>query len=76
METIKVKYSEDEKLEIVKTLSHFSPNDYDRILKDDEFWKNKFKLDLELEKIHNGTAIFYTIEEVERILDDLFLDNI
>lgn len=69
METIKLEYTPVEKLEILKSLSHFSPDDYDRILEDDIFWKNKFKLDLALEKIHNGTAKLYSIEEVDSILE-------
>ena len=69
METIKLEYSAIEKLEILKSLSHFSPDDYDKILKDDIFWKNKFKLDLVLEKIHNGTAKLYSIDEVDAILE-------
>lgn len=72
MESIKLGYSADEKLEILKTLSHFSPEDYTKVLEDDIFWKNKFKLDLALEKIHNGTAILYTIDEVDAILDKTF----
>jgi len=72
MENIKSEYSADEKLEILKTLSHFSPNDYAKILKDDVFWENKFKLDIEIEKINNGTAIFYTIDEFEANLDKIF----
>ena len=69
MEPIILGYSADEKLEILKTLSHFSPEDYTKVLEDDIFWKNKFKLDLTLEKIHNGTAILYTIDEVDAILE-------
>jgi hypothetical protein len=41
-------------------------------LEDEVFWENKFKLDLELEKIHNGTAIFYSTDEVEAYLDKMF----
>jgi hypothetical protein len=72
METNKSEYSADEKLDILKTLSHFSHNAYPKVLEDDVFWENKFKLDLELEKIHNGTAILYTIEEVEAYFDKMF----
>ncbi len=75
METIKSEYSLDEKLEILKTLSHFSPDDYSKILEDDVFWEDKFKMDLELEKIHNGTAILYTIDEVEAYFDKIFPQN-
>jgi hypothetical protein len=75
METIRLGYSADEKLEILKTLSHFSPDDYPKVLEDDVFWENKFKLDVELEKIHNGTAILYTIDEVEAYFDKIFPEN-
>ena len=75
MDPIKLGYSSDEKLEILKTLSHFSPDDYPKVLEDDVFWENKFKLDLELEKIHNGTAILYTIDEVEAYFDKMFPED-
>lgn len=69
MRTIRLEYSDVEKLEILKSLSHFSPDDYMKILEDDIFWENKFKLDLALEKIHNGTAKLYIIDEVDAYLD-------
>ena len=72
METLKLGYSANEKWEILKTLSHFSTDEYPKILEDEVFWENKFKLDLELEKIHNGTAIFYSTDEVEAYLDKMF----
>lgn len=75
MDTIKSEYSADEKLEILKTLTHFSPDDYPKILEDNVFWENKFKLDIEIEKINNGTAIFYTIDEFEASLDKIFPEN-
>ena len=75
MEPIKLGYSADEKMEILKTLSHFSPDDYPKVLEDDVFWENKFKLDLELEKIHNGTAILYSIDEVEAYFDKIFPED-
>lgn len=42
-----------------------------KILENDIFWKNKFKLDLALEKIHNGTVKLYTIGEVDTYLDKM-----
>jgi hypothetical protein len=70
METIKLGYTPVEKLEILKSLSHFSPDDYDKILEDEIFWKNKFKLDLELAKIKNGTAQFVSFEELDAMLEE------
>ena len=70
MKPIKLGYSDDEKLEILKTLSHFLSEDYPKILEDDVFWKNKFKLDLELEKIKNGTAQFVSFEELDAMLEE------
>lgn len=70
METHKSGYSDDEKLEILKKLSHFSPDDYSKVLEDDVFWKNKFILDIELEKIHNGTAQFVSFEELDAMLEE------
>lgn len=69
MQEKKLEYSTVEKLEILKSLSHFSPDDYMKILEDDIFWNNKFKLDLELAKIKNGTAQFVSFEELDAILE-------
>lgn len=69
MQEKKIEYSTVEKLEILKSLSHFSPDDYMKILEDDIFWNNKFKLDLELAKIKNGTAQFVSFEELDAILE-------
>ena len=70
MDPNKLGYSADERLEILKSLSHFSPDDYDKILEDEIFWKNKFKLDLELAKIKNGTAQFVSFEELDAMLEE------
>lgn len=70
MEAKKSEYSDVEKFEILKTLSHFSSYDYDRIMNHDEFWKNKFKLDLALAKIKNGNAKFYTLDELDAMLEE------
>lgn len=70
MESIRLEYSDVEKLEILKTLSHFSPDDYDKILKDDIFWKNKFELDVALAKIKDGSAKFVSFEELDAILEE------
>ena len=70
MEAIRLEYSAVEKLEILKSLSHFSPDDYPKVLEDDVFWENKFKLDLELAKIKNGTAQFVSFEELDQFLEE------
>ena len=69
METKKTGYSDVDKLKILKTLSHFLPDDYTRMMEDDEFWNNKFMLDLELAKTKNGTAEFCSLEELDAMLD-------
>lgn len=70
MEAKKTGYSDVERFEILKTLSHFSTDDYERMMADDEFWKNKFMLDIELAKIKNGTAEFCTLEELDAMLEE------
>ncbi len=72
MEPIRLEYSAIEKLEILKSLSHFLPEEYPKIMGDELFWKNKFKLDLEFAKIKNGTAQFVSLEELETILEETF----
>ena len=74
MEAKRLGYSTAEKLKILKILSYFSPDDYMKMLEDDVFWENKFKLDLELAKIKNGTAVIYSIDEVDELLDSMFLE--
>jgi hypothetical protein len=65
MEAERLEYSPAEKLKILKTLSHFSSDDHIKILEDDIFWKNKFKLDIEFAKIKNGTAQFISFDEID-----------
>ena len=73
METIRLEFNPNIKTKILELLSSFSADEL-KIIKEDEFFdehfeENKRKLDISLAKIKNGTAKFYTIEEVDAYLD-------
>jgi hypothetical protein len=46
-------------------LSSFSEKECKVVTEDSSFIENKRKLDVSLEKINNGTAKFYSIDEVD-----------
>jgi cell division septum initiation protein DivIVA len=52
-------------------LSSFSEKECKVVTEDSSFIENKRKLDVSLEKINNGTAKFYSIDEVDSYLDDV-----
>jgi hypothetical protein len=69
METIRINCEPNIKSKILEFLSNFSSNDYKVLSEDAEFLNQKKKLEASLEKIKNGTAKFYTLEEVDAYLD-------
>ena len=74
METIKLEFNSDIKAKILELLSSFSSDELKIIKEDEEFFdqnfeENKRKLDISLTKIKNGTARFYTLDEVDAYLD-------
>ena len=73
METIRLEFNPAIKSKILEVLSSFSSDDL-KIIKEDSFIDenfaaNKRKLEASFAKIKNGTAKFYTIEEVDAYLD-------
>jgi hypothetical protein len=70
MEAIRLEFQPEIKAKILEFLSTFSSDELKIVQEDSEFLKNKRKLDDSLEKIRNGTAKFYTIEEVDAILEE------
>ncbi|MFV8336806.1 hypothetical protein ACNQF7_12080 [Flavobacterium sp. RSP29] len=75
METIRLEFQPKIKAKILELLSSFSSDELkivqeDSNFEDSNFDENKRKLDSALVKIKNGTAKFYTFEEVDAILEE------
>ena len=70
MEAIRLEFQPEIKAKILEFLSTFSPDELKIVQEDSEFLKNKRKLDIAYAKMKNGTAKFYTLEEVDAILEE------
>lgn len=70
METIRLEFQSGIKNKILELLSSFSSDELTIIEEDVEFEKTKRMLQSRIDKIHDGTAKFYTIEEVDAILEE------
>lgn len=71
METIKNQCQPNVRTKILEFLGSFSEKECKVVTEDSSFIENKRKLDASLEKINNGTAKFYSIDEVDSYLDDV-----
>lgn len=71
METIKIECQPNVRTKILEFLSSFSEKECKVVTIDSSFLDNKKKLEATLEKINNGTAKFYSIEEVDTYLDNV-----
>jgi hypothetical protein len=69
METIRLEFQPTIKAKILELLSSFSSDELTIVQEDEEFVRNKKELDASLERIHNGTAILYSFEELDAILE-------
>jgi hypothetical protein len=73
MEAIRLEFQSEIKEKILKLLSSFSSDELKIVeegnFSDPDFIKNKRKLEAAAAKIDNGTAKFYTFEEVDEILE-------
>ena len=69
METIKIECNPNIAAKILDFLSSFSSKDCKVVREDLYFEENKKKLDAELAKIENGTAEFYTLDELDEYLE-------
>jgi hypothetical protein len=69
MEAIRIEFQPSIKEKILELLSTFSPDEVKIEFEDPNFAQNKRMLDEALEKINNGTAKLYTIEEVDDFLE-------
>lgn len=54
----------------MELLSSFSSDELKIVQEDPNFDKNKKELDIEFAKIKNGTAKFYTFEELDLIFEE------
>jgi hypothetical protein len=70
METIRLEFQPNIKAKLLELLSSFSSDELKIEEEDVDFDKNKTKLDSALAKIKNGTAKFYTLEEVDAKLEE------
>jgi len=73
MEAIRLEFQSEIKEKVLKLLSRFSADELKIIqedgLSDPDFEENKRKLEAAAAKIDNGTAKFYTFEELDEILE-------
>jgi hypothetical protein len=70
METIRLEFQPNIKAKILELLSSFSPDELKIVQEDSDFDENKRKLDIAYSKLKSGTAKFYTLEEVDAILEE------
>jgi hypothetical protein len=70
METIRLEFQPNIKAKILELLSSFSSDELKIEQEDPDFDEIKRKLDVSLAKIKNGTAKFYTFEEVDTFLEE------
>jgi len=70
MEVIRLEFQPQIKDKILEFLSSFSSEELKIVLEDPFFEENKNKLEVSLEKINNGTAKLYTLEELDEILEE------
>ena len=70
METITIEFESSIKAKILELLNSFPSNKLKIVHDDPNFAANKKMLDAELEKVNNGTAILYTFEELDAILEE------
>ena len=73
MQTLRLEFQPEIKAKILELLSSFSSDEL-KIVQEDEFFDqqfegNKRKLKISLAKIKNGTAKFYTLDEVDAYID-------
>ncbi len=69
METIRLEFQPSIKAKILELLSSFSSEELTIVQEDPDFEENKRKLELTLNKIKNGTARFYSLDEADAYLE-------
>jgi hypothetical protein len=74
METITIEFQPSIKAKILEMLNSFPSNELKIVHEDPNFAANKKMLDAALEKVNNGTATLYTIEEVDEYLEKVIAE--
>jgi uncharacterized protein YpmS len=74
METIRLEFQSNIKAKILELLSAFSSEELRIVPEDFEFDSNRRKLDIELDKINNGTAEFCSADELDVMMDEIFAE--
>jgi len=74
METIRLEFQPSIKAKILELLSSFSSEELKIVQEDLEFDRTSRKLDLELDKINNGTAEFCYADELDVMMDEIFAE--
>ena len=74
MEIIRLEFQPNIKAKILELLSSFSSDELKIVQEDPDFDRNKRKLDLELDKINNGTAEFCSADELDQMMDKIFIE--
>ncbi|MFY7742531.1 MAG: hypothetical protein ACOVQR_07790 [Flavobacterium sp.] len=69
METIRIDCEPNIKTKVIEFLNNFSSNDYKIITEDASFINDKKKLEATLEKMANGTADYYSLDELDNYLE-------
>jgi len=69
MERIRIDCEQNIKTKIVEFLNNFPSSEYKIYTEDASFKSDKKKLEATLEKIANGTATYYSIEELDNYLE-------
>jgi len=70
METIRLEFQPNIKAKILELLSSFSSDELKIVQEDPDFDENKRKLEIAYAKLKSGTAKFYTLEEVDAMLEE------
>jgi hypothetical protein len=74
METLRLEFQPNIKAKILELLSSFSSDELKIVQEDIDFDENKRKLDVAYAKLKSGNEKFYSIDEVDEILDKTFSD--
>ena len=75
METIRLEFQPNIKAKILELLSSFSSDELKIVQEDPDFDRNKKKIAIAYAKLKSGTAKFYTLEEVDAILEETITKN-
>jgi KaiC/GvpD/RAD55 family RecA-like ATPase len=70
MQTIRLEFQPKIKAKILELLSSFSSDELKIVQEDLDFDENKKKIASAYAKLKSGTAKFYTLEEVDTILEE------